>query len=108
MYDTTKFSDFKSFVTWVIIDFANPLIKILFGLSIVFFLWGVLGYVRAVDNAEKRSEGKAFMAWGVVALAVIGALWALVGIVVHTITGPASMPPATPSSPPPAPIVIPA
>ncbi|MHB8651549.1 MAG: hypothetical protein ACYC8S_00180 [Minisyncoccota bacterium] len=107
MYDTTKFTDFKSFVTWVVVDFANPLIKILFALSVVLFLWGVLGYVRAVDNVEKRSEGKEFMFWGVVALAVIGALWALVGIVVYTITGPSSAPPTTPL-PAPAPLVIPA
>jgi membrane-associated HD superfamily phosphohydrolase len=67
----------------IIGNILAPLIPIIIGFAVVFFIWGVFKFVIA-QGADDKSAGKQFMFWGIVGLFVIISLWGLVRILERT------------------------
>jgi hypothetical protein len=60
---------------------SKSVIPILFTVAIVFLVWGVVKFfIINSDEEAKRTQGKQFMIWGIVALAVMISVWGLVNI----------------------------
>lgn len=77
-----KLQDLLCYVTRIINDSIIPLI---FALAIAMFVWGVVKFfIINVDEEAKRAEGKQFMIWGIIALAVMLSVWGLVGVLKTT------------------------
>ncbi len=68
-------------------QYLNAIITPLVGFAVVGFLYGVVRYVYSGADEEKRKEGLRFITYGLVGLAVITSLWALVGILSVTFVG---------------------
>ena len=81
-------SDFSSLVT-CLNGYLSSIVPLLVGLAVVGFLYGVLKYIYSGGDEEKRKEGVRFMTYGLVGLAVITTLWALVGVISMTFVGKA-------------------
>lgn len=64
-------------------EILNSIVPLLVALGIVYFVYGVIMYVIA-DDEEAKSKGRDSMIYGIVGLAVIVAVWGLVGILVKT------------------------
>jgi hypothetical protein len=74
----TTFQTFVGFITCVI---DSSIIPLIFTIAVVMFIWGVVQYfIINADEEAKRAQGKQFMIWGVIALAVMLSVWGLVGI----------------------------
>lgn len=63
----------------------NPLIYLLFGIALVFFLYGVLQFIANADNEEKRMTGRNHMLWGIIGLGIMMGVWAILQIVINTL-----------------------
>ena len=63
-----------------IAGFLNDIIVFLFLVATVVFLFGVIRYVTAGGDEEKVKEGRSMMINGIIALAVMIALWAFVNV----------------------------
>ncbi len=69
-------------VTCNINRFVIPLI---FALALAAFVWGVVQFfILNSDEEAKREQGKQFIIWGIVALAVMLSVWGLVKILGNT------------------------
>ncbi|KKS99987.1 MAG: hypothetical protein UW07_C0008G0019 [Candidatus Nomurabacteria bacterium GW2011_GWF2_43_8] len=80
--DNSKLQDLLCYVTKIINDSIIPLI---FAVALVAFVWGVVQFFFLNVNEEaKRAQGKQFMIWGIIALAVMLSVWGLVGILGNT------------------------
>ena len=91
-----KFQDLLCYITKIINDSVIPLI---FAVATVMFVWGVVQFfIINADEEKKRAQGKQFMIWGIVALAVMLSVWGLVGILSTTfgIKGGSVLPQVTP------------
>lgn len=64
-------------------NILDTIIPILIVLGVVYFVWGVVGYVISNDE-EAKKRGKDKMIYGIIGLVVIVAMWGLVGIVKKT------------------------
>jgi hypothetical protein len=62
----------------------SPIPPLLIGIAGAYFLWGVVVFISAADDESKRKEGKANIGWGLIALFVTVAVWALVAVVLNT------------------------
>lgn len=62
----------------------SGIIPILMGLATIAFFWGVIGYIFAGDDEEKRKTFKAYISWGIVGLFSMVAVWGLVRALVST------------------------
>ncbi len=72
--------DFASLVSLVIGSVFSPLTGLLIGAAVVYFLAGVLKYVRQVSDDKAREEGRKMMLYGIVALFVMISVWGLVNV----------------------------
>jgi len=95
-----KFSDYLDYFTCII---GSSVIPFIFALAVVMFIWGIVKYfILNADEEKKRAEGKQFMIWGIIALAVMLSVWGLVGILKTTFginTGSSVLPTVKPPSP---------
>ncbi len=91
----TTFQNLLGYVT-CIIDYS--VIPLIFALAVVMFVWGVVQFFIIDANEEaKREQGRQFMIWGIIALAVMLSVWGLVGIVGSTFNvGSSFLPHVTP------------
>ncbi len=79
--------DFGTLFEYVLCLLVNYITPFLFGLAGVVFLVGVVGYVRAGDDTEKRAGGRDLMWFGIVALFVMISVWGFVNILTRSFFG---------------------
>ncbi len=65
----------------------NAIPKLLIGVAVLYFLWGVLKYITAGGEGEV-GEASQMIIWGLVAIFVMTAVVGLVGIVAGTFNVP--------------------
>jgi hypothetical protein len=58
-------------------------LPVLIALGVVYFAWGVISYVIAGDE-EKKAAGRNKIIYGIIGLAVIIAVWGLVGVLTRS------------------------
>ncbi|MFA5841071.1 MAG: pilin [Candidatus Paceibacterota bacterium] len=61
----------------------NAVVPVLIALGVVYFVWGVITYVISSDEEAKKA-GRDRIIFGIIGLAVIIAMWGLVGILTKT------------------------
>ena len=58
-------------------EIVNSLVPLFMTLALVYFIWGLIKYIRAAGDPEAAKEGRSIMIWGVVALFVMASVWGL-------------------------------
>ncbi|OHA59892.1 MAG: hypothetical protein A2589_02525 [Candidatus Vogelbacteria bacterium RIFOXYD1_FULL_46_19] len=64
---------------------VNPIIGLLFGLALLYFMYGVAVFIVNGDNDVKRREGASHMLWGVIGLFVMVSVFGIMKIICTTI-----------------------
>jgi hypothetical protein len=78
----------------------NRLIPLVIGIGVLVFLWGLVGYVTAGGDEEKRKNARSLMIYGIIVLFVMVSVWGLVRILVTTFgTDQTNGPPVIPQIP---------
>lgn len=62
----------------------KPFITILMILSTIVFIWGIIKFIAAAGNPNKKEEGKQIIMWGLIGLFVIAGMWGLATIIQTT------------------------
>lgn len=80
--DNAKLQDLLCYITKIINDSVIPLI---FAVATAFFVWGAVKFfiIDAGEEAQ-REQGRQFMIWGIIALAVMLSVWGLVAMLGST------------------------
>jgi hypothetical protein len=64
---------------------VNPLIRGLFAASLVWFVWGVVKFIRGAGDESARKVGRDHMLWGIVGMAIMVSVFAVIEIAVGQI-----------------------
>ncbi len=84
----------------VIRNILNTLVPLLIGIAVVVFLWGVIKYITAGGDEEKRKEARNMMMYGIIGLFVMVAVWGLVAVLGNTLgVQPGGTAPGVPTLP---------
>jgi hypothetical protein len=84
----TKLQGLLNFFTCLI---GGTFIPFIFALAVLMFVWGAVNFfILNGGEEEKRTQGKQFMLWGIIALAVMLSVWGLVAIFADTFELPRS------------------
>jgi uncharacterized membrane protein YidH (DUF202 family) len=78
------YADLDSFLGKVSTQIINPLIVLLFGLAIAFFLYGVLEFILNQENEEAKTNGRSHMIWGIIGLTIMMGVWVIMGMIIKT------------------------
>ena len=73
--------DSTTLINGIVANVFNPIIKILFALALLMFLWGVAMFVFNAADEAKRSEGKKHIIWGLVGMTIMISVTGITGIV---------------------------
>ncbi|KKU75647.1 MAG: hypothetical protein UY01_C0007G0025 [Candidatus Nomurabacteria bacterium GW2011_GWB1_47_6] len=80
--NNSTLKDVLCFATRLINDSVIPFI---FAVATALFIWGAVKFfIINADEEAQRDQGRQFMIWGIVALAVMLSIWGLVGILTST------------------------
>lgn len=79
-----EFKSLLDILKWAKCIILVAIIPILFSLALMFFLWGVMNFVRASDST-KQAEGRKFIIAGLIGLFVMTSLWGIISIVGTTL-----------------------
>jgi hypothetical protein len=77
---------FAAFVNQIVAFINYVLVPTIFALAALAFLWGVFQYFfMSNGDAKAQEQGRSFVLWGLVALAVLFSTWGLVNLLMNTI-----------------------
>jgi len=81
------FAQFVGSGTTGIIGALNIIVvPIIITLAFLVFVWGVIKYFFIHGNDEtQRTEGRQFILWGIIGMAVIFSVWGLVAMMLSTL-----------------------
>ncbi len=65
----------------------NPLIRLLFAVALVVFLWGIIEYIRGAGSSDSREQGTRHIIWGLVGLFIMVSVYGIITLFKNTIFG---------------------
>ena len=63
----------------------NPLIRLMFAVAIVVFLWGIIEYIRGAGSPDSREQGTRHIIWGLVGLFIMVGVFGIINLFKDTI-----------------------
>ncbi|QQR82511.1 hypothetical protein IPJ70_00070 [Candidatus Campbellbacteria bacterium] len=69
----------------IFIGLLNPIISLLTGLAVLFFVWGIVKYIYYAGDEKAKKSGKDIMGYGILALFVLFSFWGLVQLLHNSI-----------------------
>jgi heme O synthase-like polyprenyltransferase len=65
-------------------NIVTSVIPLVIGIALIYFVIGVIKYIGAGGEEEKRKEGRNMMVYGIIGLFVIVCVWGLVNVLAST------------------------
>ncbi len=69
----------------IINQIGVPIIYLLLALAVVYFMWGVVLFIKNGDNPEKREEGFQHIIWGIIGIFIMVSAKGIINIILATI-----------------------
>lgn len=66
-------------------NIINPLIILLIGVALVYFLFGMVKYITNGDSATERAQGAKHMIWGIVGLFIMVSAFGIMQFVCNVV-----------------------
>ena len=80
-----------AFIAKVSTNILNPIIALMFGLAMVYFVFGVVKYIWNPDNEQAREEGRRSMIWGIVGMFIMVSVFGIMRAIISTIGADAAL-----------------
>ena len=84
LFTNIAYASVDSFVSNVNKLIINPLIILLFGLAVVYFLYGIFEFISNQENEEKKTTGKNHMIWGIIGIVIMMGVFTILNIIMAT------------------------
>ena len=84
LFTNIAYASVDSFVSNVNRLIINPLIILLFGLAVVYFLYGIFEFISNQENEEKKTTGKNHMIWGIIGIVIMMGVFTILNIIMRT------------------------
>jgi large-conductance mechanosensitive channel len=76
---------FGNVVNPIIDNIVYPIIQLLFGLAVLFFVYGVLQFVFRAEDSEARKTGKDTILWGSIGMFIMVSAWGIIYFISNTV-----------------------
>lgn len=84
-FNTAFALTFAGLVDKVVDVLATSVVRLIFALAFVYFMWGVVQYTLYPDG-ESKDKGRQMMIWGIIGLTVMFSVYALVRLLGNTLS----------------------
>lgn len=76
--------DFAQLVQKIITSIFDPIVLLISGLALIYFLIGVFKYIQSTGDETKRKDGVTMMTYGIIGLFIMVSFWGLVHVLDNT------------------------
>ncbi len=80
--NTTNIVDFIHKVNQVIL---NPILKLIFLIALIIFIWGVFSFLKNSDNDKERATGRSQMLWGLFGMFIMISVYGIINVIIGTV-----------------------
>ena len=77
--------DTNTLIQNILTNIVNPLILLMVGVAVIFFLWGVFEFIRNADSSEERKKGGMHMLYGALGLFIMSTAYGVLNLILGTI-----------------------
>ena len=67
---------------------VNPGVSLLFGAAVLYFVYGVVKYIKESESDEGRREGRNHILWSTIGLFVMISVWGIMRLIANTLGVP--------------------
>ena len=75
--------DTDTLIQNILTNIVNPLIILMVGVAIIFFLWGVFEFIRNADSSEERKKGGEHMLYGALGLFIMSTAYGILNLIIE-------------------------
>lgn len=65
----------------------NPLIRLVFAVAFVIFVFGIVQFINSETTEKKRADGKKKIIWGLVGMLIMFGAYGIIHAIVSTVPG---------------------
>lgn len=65
----------------------QPIVMLLMALAVLYFLFGVMMFVKDQSSEDAQVKGKSHMVWGVIGLAIMVSVWGILNFINEFVIG---------------------
>ena len=65
---------------------VDPIILLLFGLALLYFLYGLVAFLWQGDTVKNSTQGRDRIIWGLVGMAIMASVYGFLNVIVSTIS----------------------
>lgn len=76
---------FGNLVNPLINIIVYPIVQLMFGLAVLYFVWGALQFVLHGSDETAREKGKSTMLWGSVGIFIMVSAWGIIYLISNTV-----------------------
>lgn len=69
-------------------EILNPIVALLFAGAVVYFLMGLFKFIKNPDNEDEQTKGKQHMAWGVIGIFLMIAVYGILDFIATSLGVP--------------------
>jgi hypothetical protein len=80
----------NAIVPKIVDNIVIPVIQVLFGVTVLVFVWGLYGFYNG--DEEKRNQSKNHILWGVVGIFIMISVYGIIRFVANTVGQPQVLP----------------
>lgn len=82
---TTAFADTGTVVNAIFGKIVTPVINFLFIVAFLYFLWGIIVFIKNSNNETERAKGKKHIMWGLVGFVVMFGAYTIMQVIINTL-----------------------
>lgn len=69
----------------LITHIVQPLVKLMFIVAVLIFVWGVIQMIMNADNEEARQKGQKHITWGLVGLFIMFSVYGILNLLASSL-----------------------
>ena len=75
----------SSIIPGIVDNIVLPLVELLFALTMLIFIWGLIGLFRSGDDPKVREAGQQHILWGVIGIAIMVSVYGIIRFVASSL-----------------------
>lgn len=69
----------------ILSNIVNPVVTLMVGIAVLYFLWGVFEFVRSAESTDARKKGGMHMLFGALGLFIMVSAYGILNLILGTI-----------------------
>jgi hypothetical protein len=75
----------KQLLENILSNIINPLVTLMVGVAVIYFLWGVFEFIRNAESSEERKKGGMHMLYGAIGLFIMVTAYGIISLIIGTV-----------------------